>query len=31
VAVALLLPAAAPAQERTVETASNGAVTAELS
>ena len=31
VAVALLVPAAAPAQERTVETATNGTVTAELS
>jgi hypothetical protein len=31
VALALLVPAAAPAQERTVETATNGTVTAELS
>jgi hypothetical protein len=31
VALALLLPAAAPAQQRTLETATNGTVTAELS
>jgi hypothetical protein len=31
VALALVLPAAAPAQERTVETATNGTVTSELS